>query len=179
VTGMDEFAEFAVGASPRLRRTAFLLCGDWHTAEDLTQTTLAKLFVAWRRIRRLEGVDAYATRTLVNAYLTDRRRKRSGEQPVAEIPEIPVEPDGPELRIAVMGVLAGLPPGARAVVVMRYWADMSVDQVAAALGCSPGNVKSQCARALARLRPLLGEIAAEAGLLGRQPREGRDRTRSI
>jgi RNA polymerase sigma-70 factor (sigma-E family) len=179
VTGMDEFAEFAVGASPRLRRTAYLLCGDWHTAEDLTQTTLAKLFVVWRRIRRLEGVDAYATRTLVNAYLTDRRRKSTHERPVSDVPDIAVEPDGPELRIAVMDVLADLPPGARAVVVMRYWADMSVDQVAAALGCSPGNVKSQCARALARLRPLLCEIAAETGLLTGQAPERRDRTRSI
>jgi RNA polymerase sigma-70 factor (sigma-E family) len=175
---MEEFAEFAVLASPRLRRTAFLLCGDWHTAEDLTQTTLAKLFVAWRRIRRMDSVDAYATRALVNTYLTDRRRKRASELPVGELPEIPVEPDGPELRIALMRALASLPPGGRAVVVMRYWADMSIDQVAAALGCTPGTVKSQCARALARLRPLLGEIAAETGLLAGRPSARQDRTRS-
>jgi RNA polymerase sigma-70 factor (sigma-E family) len=177
---MDEFAEFAVAASPRLRRTAFLLCGDWHTAEDLAQTTLAKLFVACRRIRRMDSVDAYATRALVNTYLTDRRRKRSNELPVGELPEIPVEPDGPELRIALMRALAGLPPGGRAVVVMmRYWADMSIDQIAAALGCSPGTVKSQCARALARLRPLLGEIAAETGLLTQQSPEGANRIKNV
>jgi RNA polymerase sigma-70 factor (sigma-E family) len=176
---MEDFVEFAASVTPRLRRTAYLLCGDWHTAEDLTQATLAKLFVAWRRIRRLAALDAYATRTLVNTYLADRRRKRVKEQPTGEVPDIPAEPDGPELRIAIMSVLATLPPGARAVVVMRYWADMSVDQVAAALGCSPGNVKSQSARALARLRPLLGEIAAETGLVARQPSEGPDGVRSI
>ncbi len=179
MTTMEDFAEFAASVSPRLRRTAFLLCGDWHTAEDLTQATLAKLFVVWRRIRRLEAVDAYATRTLVNTYLADRRKKRVKEQPTSEVPDVPVEPAGPELRIALMSALSALPPGARAVVVMRYWADMSVDQVAAALGCSSGNVKSQSARALARLRPLLGEIAAETGLLNGQPPEGPNGARSI
>src|SRR6202451_1408051 len=73
---VEEFTEFAAGAAARLRRTAFLLCGDWHTAEDLTQTTLARMFVSWRRISRQEAVYAYASRTLVNAYLADRRRRR-------------------------------------------------------------------------------------------------------
>jgi DNA-directed RNA polymerase specialized sigma24 family protein len=68
VTSAEEFTEFAVAASPRLRRTAFLLCGDWHTAEDLAQTTLAKLFVSWRRISRPGAAHAYTTRTLVNSY---------------------------------------------------------------------------------------------------------------
>jgi Sigma-70 region 2 len=63
----EEFTEFAVLAAPRLRRTAFLLCGDWHNAEDLAQTALAKVFVSWRRISRKDAVQAYATRTLVNS----------------------------------------------------------------------------------------------------------------
>jgi RNA polymerase sigma-70 factor (sigma-E family) len=177
VTPIDEFADFAAAIAPRLRRTAFLLCGDWHTAEDLAQTTLAKLFVAWRRISRREPVDAYAVRTLVNTYLADRRMKRSAaERPAAEVPEHPVEWAGPELRIVILNALATLPPGARAVVVMRYWADMSVEQVAAALGCSPGNVKSQSARALAKLRPLLGEVAAETGLAAGRSLDGRNQT---
>lgn len=176
MTPIEEFADFAAAVAPRLRRTAFLLCGDWHTAEDLAQTTLAKLFVSWRRISQREAADAYATRTLVNTYLAGRRLKRVSERPAAEIPERPVEWAGPELRIVVLSALATLPPGARAVVVMRYWADMSVDQVADALGCSPGNVKSQSARALARLRPLLGEVAAEAGLAARQPAAGQNET---
>jgi len=79
VTSAEEFIEFAAVTSPRLRRTAFLLCGDWHTAEDLAQATLAKVFGSWRRISRKDAADAYATRTLVNTYLADRRRKRVGE----------------------------------------------------------------------------------------------------
>lgn len=75
----EEFVEFAAAASPRLRRMAFLLCGDWYSAEDLVQTTLAKMFVSWRKIRRREGEHAYASRTLVNTYLADKRLKRSEE----------------------------------------------------------------------------------------------------
>ena len=75
----QQFTEFATLAAPRLRRTAFLLCGDWHTAEDLAQTALAKVFVSWRRISRKDAAQAYATRTLVNSYLADRRRKRASE----------------------------------------------------------------------------------------------------
>jgi RNA polymerase sigma-70 factor (sigma-E family) len=173
VTSAEEFIEFATGASPQLQRTAFLLCGDWHTAEDLVQATLAKVFISWRRIRRRDAAHAYATRTLVNTYLTDKRLKRSGEILTDRLPDRPAEPRAPELQMVVLQALAALPPGARAVVVLRYWADLSVEQAAAVLGCSPGNVKSQSARALDRLRVLLGDAAAESGLPLRQ----RDETR--
>jgi RNA polymerase sigma-70 factor (sigma-E family) len=179
VTATEEFAEFAAGTSARLRRAAFLLCGDWHTAEDLTQMTLAKLFVSWRRIRRRDAANAYAMRTLVNTYLADRRTRRAGERPYGVLPDHPAELPDPELRIVVLGALATLPPSARAIVVLRYWDDMSVDQVAAVLGCSPGNVKSQSARALARLRPLLGDVAAESGRVPGVASDGQDPTRSI
>ena len=89
VTSTEEFTEFAAGAAPRLRRTAFLLCGDWHAAEDLAQATLAKMFVSWRRIRRQDAVYAYASRTLVNTYLADRRRLRSRELLAGWLPEPP------------------------------------------------------------------------------------------
>ena len=74
-----EFVQFAEAVSARLRRTAFLLCGDWHIAEDLTQTTLAKVFVSWRRISRRDAVTAYAMRTLLNTYLAESRKRRPGE----------------------------------------------------------------------------------------------------
>ncbi|MGH3257058.1 MAG: SigE family RNA polymerase sigma factor [Streptosporangiaceae bacterium] len=157
MTAAEEFTEFAVGATPRLRRTAFLLCGDWHTAEDLTQTTLARMFVSWRRIRRQDAVYAYASRTLVNAYLADRRRRRSREVLTGWLPETASEPQAREVRMVVLDALAALPPKSRVVVVMRYWADMSVEQVADLLGCSTGNVKSQSARALGKLRAALSE----------------------
>jgi RNA polymerase sigma-70 factor (sigma-E family) len=168
VTPAEEFIEFATVTSPRLRRTAFLLCGDWHTAEDLAQTTLVKVFASWRRISRKEAADTYATRTLVNTYLADRRRKRVGEVLTATLPERAIQPQTPEIRVVVLDALATLPPKARSVVVLRYWSDLSVDQVAAVLGCSAGNVKSQSARALDKLRILLGDAAAEIGPVGQQ-----------
>jgi DNA-directed RNA polymerase specialized sigma24 family protein len=86
VSSAEEFVEFAAAASPRLRRMAFLLCGDWHTAEDLVQTTLAKVFVSWRKIRRREAEHAYASRTLVNTYLAGKRLKRSEEILTSNLP---------------------------------------------------------------------------------------------
>ena len=155
VTSAEEFIEFATISSPRLRRTAFLLCGDWHTAEDLARTTLAKMFGSWRRISRKDAADTYATRILINTYLADMRRKRVGEVLTDTLPEYPVHPQAPETRLVVIDALAALPPRARAVVVLRYWSDLSVEQVAAMLGCSAGNVKSQSSRGLATLRNLL------------------------
>jgi RNA polymerase sigma-70 factor (sigma-E family) len=176
VTSAEEFTEFAVAVSPRLRRTAFLLCGDWHTAEDLAQTALAKVFVSWRRIAQQDAAHAYATRTLVNTYLASKRRKRVGEVLTGKLPERLVEPPPPEARVVVLGALATLPPKARAVVVLRYWADLSVEQVADMLGCSTGNVKSQSVRALDKLRAVLGE-AITGGPQG-QPPEARYETDS-
>ena len=155
MSSAEEFVEFATTASPRLRRMAFLLCGDWHAAEDLVQTTLAKVFVSWPKISRQDAEHAYAARTLVNSYLADKRRPRSTEVLTGDLPERRVQPPGPETRIVVLDALATLPAKSRAVVVLRYWADLSVDQVADLLGCSPGNVKSQSARALSKLRAVL------------------------
>ncbi len=162
----DEFTTFAAMASGSLLGTAFLLCGDWHTAEDLTQTTLAKVFAAWRRISSRDAVLAYSRRTLLNTYFVYCRRRRRGEvltgDPAALSGPV-VPPHAPELRLALMDALAQLPPRARAVVVLRYWEDMSIEQVAALLGCSAGNVKSQSSRALDKLRLLLGDADTGTG----------------
>ncbi len=164
----QQFTEFATLAAPRLRRTAFLLCGDWHTAEDLAQTALAKVFVSWRRISRKDAAQAYATRTLVNSYLADRRRKRATEVLLHRLPDRAAPPPAPELRLVVLDALAALPPRSRAVVVLRYWEDLSVEQVADLLGCSSGNVKSQSARGLDKLRALLDDVAPTPGPAGPQ-----------
>jgi RNA polymerase sigma-70 factor (sigma-E family) len=159
----DEFTAYADAASSGLLGTAFLLCGDWHTAEDLTQTTLAKLFASWHRIRDRDAVHAYARRTLLNTYLIDCRRKLRREVLTGDagrLADRAVESQNPELRLALTDALATLAPKARAVVVLRYWEDMSVDQVAALLGCTPGNVKSQSARSLEKLRRLLDDPLA-------------------
>lgn len=162
MTSADEFAEFAKGASLRLRRTAFLLCGDWYTAEDLAQTTLEKVFTSWRKIRRQDAVDAYATRTLVNTYLAHKRLKYTRELPTGWFPEPVVQSPALEERMMVLDALATLPPRSRAVLVLRYWVDLSIEQVAEMLGCSTGNVKGLSARALDKLRALLGEALAES-----------------
>jgi RNA polymerase sigma-70 factor (sigma-E family) len=165
---VDEFTAFADAASSSLLGTAFLLCGDWHTAEDLTQTTLAKLFASWHRIRDKNAVHAYARRTLLNTYLVDCRRKHRREVLTGDAERLAdrAESPDPELRLALTDALGTLAPRARAVVVLRYWEDMSVDQVAALLGCSPGNVKSQSARALEKLRQLLDDPCATAAPSG-------------
>ena len=163
MSSAEEFAEFARVMSPRLRRTAFLLCGDWHTAEDLAQTALTKVFVSWRRIRRQDAVHAYTNRTLINVYLAHRRLKRTGELVTGWFPEHPAPDPAPETRMVLLDALATLPPRSRAVVVLRYWADLSVEQVADVMGCSTGNVKKLSARALDKLRVLLGEAMADSG----------------
>ncbi len=159
----EEFSEFAAADMMRLRRTAYLLCGDWHGAEDLTQIALTKTLLAWRRIK-LENAHAYAHRTLVNAYLGQRRSRKSGELPVDRLPEVAEQHGTADLRVVLIGALATLPPQARAVVVLRYWEDLSIEQAADILRCSAGNVKSQSARALQKLRDALGDSLAELTL---------------
>jgi RNA polymerase sigma-70 factor (sigma-E family) len=166
----EEFAEFAAASALRLRRAAFLLCGNWHTAEDLAQTALAKVFVSWRKVRRQDAAYAYATRTLVNCYLADHRLRHNTEIPTDQLPDHPAAVPAPETRMVVLDALATLPPRSRAVVVLRYWADLSVDQAADVLGCSPGNVKSQSARALDKLRGVLGDALSDPGSPGCLPR---------
>ena len=174
VTSAEEFVEFAEAVSPQLRRTAFLLCGDWHTAEDLTQTALTQVFMSWRRIRRQDAVHAYTHRTLVNSYLAHKRLKYTGELLTGWFPDRPAQALAPETRMMVRDALAALAPRARAVVVLRFWADLSVEQVAEVLGCPAGTVKSLSARALAQLRAPLGEAVAESGSPSRPLEKRRD-----
>ncbi|MFE6872048.1 SigE family RNA polymerase sigma factor [Kitasatospora sp. NPDC057692] len=161
-----EFEAFAHARGQHLFRTALLLCGDWHLAEDLTQTTLAKLYAAWPKVRRADSQDAYARGVLVRTYLSHRRLRRSGERPAfGDLPEPPGSTapaaGDPALRVTLLAALAELPRRDRAVLVLRYWEDRSVEETAAELGVSPGAVRSQALRALGRLRGVLGPQAAE------------------
>ncbi|MEV4413813.1 SigE family RNA polymerase sigma factor [Catellatospora sp. NPDC049609] len=160
----DGFREYAAARRSALRRTAYLLCGDWHLADDLVQDALAGLFVRWRRVSARGDVDPYVHRMLVNGYLATHRRKWRREVATAELPDLPADAaarDG--TREVLLRALAGLGPSQRAVVVLRYWEDLSVEQTAAALGCSTGNVKSQAARGLAHLRTALVASGALEG----------------
>jgi RNA polymerase sigma-70 factor (sigma-E family) len=151
-----------------LRRTAYLLCGDWHRAEDLAQTALAKLYVAWPRIHRDGQVDAYARKIVVRAAIDDSRRWfRRTETAMGAVPDtLPAAVPGVDDAIDVRRALAELPPGQRAAVILRYWEDLPVAETAELLGCSEGTVKSQAAKGLATLRRLL---AAGRPALREQP----------
>jgi RNA polymerase sigma-70 factor (sigma-E family) len=151
-----EFTEYALARAGRLRETAYLLCGDWHRAQDLVQTTLARVYVAWPKIERAEAVDAYARRVLANEFLGYRRRRSSTERITDDLPERPVRAEQHELRLTLLEALGRLSPARRAVVVLRYWEDHSVETVAEMLGMSASAVKSASLRALAELRSLLG-----------------------
>ena len=149
-TDADRFAAYYAARYRTLRRTAYLLCGDWHEAEDLTQAAFVRLYLAWGRVRA-DGAHAYARRVLVNEFLGRRRRDR--EQPVAAVPDRPGPAGGsPDDRVDLAAALRAVPAQQRAVVVLRYWEGLSVEQTAALLRVAPGTVKSQASRGLAALR---------------------------
>jgi RNA polymerase sigma-70 factor (sigma-E family) len=152
----DDFTRFVVSRWRSLAHTAFLLTGDFHEAEDLVQTTLARVYPRWRRIRH-ETAEHYIRRALVNNNRTRFRRRRVVHLLLPHLPDTSLvageaagRPD--EERDALLRALADLPQRQRAVVVLRYWDDLSAEEVAATLGCSVGTVKSQASRALAKLR---------------------------
>src|SRR3984957_12693507 len=158
--GGEDFSAFATSRWPALVRLAFGLTGDRWLAEDMAQTALARAYVAWRRGSQADDPDAHLRRILVNASHRRSRRRRGPEQPGAP-PETPV--GGPAdlvgERTALLAALRQLPPRQREVIVLRYWLDLTDAQIAATLGCSPGTVRSQLSRALAKLRnsPVLAE----------------------
>ncbi len=149
------FVEFAEAARGRLRRTAYLLCGDWEQASDHVQEGLIRVYVAWPRLTRAGREHGYARRAVVSAFLDHSRRRSSTEVPSEPDRNVPSGQDVAEsvaLRAALMSALADLPLRQRACVVLRYFDDLSVADTAAVLGCSEGTVKSQTSRALASLR---------------------------
>ncbi|AGZ45115.1 putative RNA polymerase ECF-subfamily sigma factor [Actinoplanes friuliensis DSM 7358] len=156
----QQFHDFVRARRAGLVRTATLLtAGDAHLAEDLVQSTLTKLYVAWPAFQRAHSPEGYVRRVLVNA-LTDERRRLwwRRERPTAELPDRPhtaAEPARGELDDGLRTALRDLPPKMRAAVVFRYFYDLDVAETADALGCSHGTVKSQTARALDRLREAL------------------------
>ncbi|GAA3979791.1 SigE family RNA polymerase sigma factor [Streptomyces marokkonensis] len=149
-----DFTAFASAYWSRLVRTAYMLTGDFHEAEDLVQTTLIKVHARWDRVRR-EDADAYVRRALVNNNRSRHRRRRVVHLLTPLLPDRPLrsgEAERLEQRDALMEALAELPERQRAVVVLRYWEDLGAEEVARTLGCTPGTVKSQASRALAKLR---------------------------
>ena len=152
----EEFTEFVTTRRARLLHTAYLLTGDWQRAEDVVQTALTKLYVAWPRVMQDGNVDAFARRIVVNCHLDERRRPWRRERSSSSDLETPAAQSGStEDRDALVQALAQLPPRQRRTVVLRYFADLSVDETARDLGCSTGTVKSQTSDALRKLDALL------------------------
>ncbi|MEV8432161.1 SigE family RNA polymerase sigma factor [Streptomyces sp. HUAS 31] len=160
----DDYAQFAVARAGHLYRSACLLtAGDTHLAEDLVQETLGRLYVRWARVSRAENPAGYAQTVLTRTFLAHQRRRSSTERATDVLPEHAVEggPGDVPLRLTLLQALARLPAKDRAVVVLRYWEDRSVEETADALNSSSAAVRTRCTRALGRLRALLGEDLGE------------------
>ncbi|WP_158847158.1 SigE family RNA polymerase sigma factor [Saccharothrix deserti] len=157
----QEFAEYFVARREAVRRTAFLLCGDWHRADDLAQTAFVALHRRWRKVRDKQALDAYVRRTLVRAVIDESRRPWRRERFVDEVPETPSGDgeiaDSVATREALVAGLRRVPPRQRAVLVLRFLEGLDVAAAAEALGCSEGTVKSQTSRGLEALREALGD----------------------
>ncbi|MEU8251579.1 SigE family RNA polymerase sigma factor [Nonomuraea sp. NPDC048916] len=145
------YQDFVVTRSDRLLRTAYLLTRDWALAEDLLQESLTKAWFAWPRV---EEPESYVRRVLVTTYTSWWRRKWRAELPAGELPDTPAHDTtgGPGERDTLWEAVGRLPARQRAVVVLRFYEDLPVAEVARLLGCEPGTVKSQTAKALAKLR---------------------------
>jgi RNA polymerase sigma-70 factor (sigma-E family) len=151
-----DFREFARARALALRRTAYLLCGDWHLAEDLVQNALVKLYRVWPKITRRGPVDNYARQVLLRCWLDERRRPwRHRERRDGVVPEQPSSTPETGISAPLLRALAEVPPKQRAAVVLRYCADLPAADVAEVLRCSEGTVRSQAARGLETLRGVL------------------------
>jgi RNA polymerase sigma-70 factor (sigma-E family) len=166
-----DFREFVAARSGALLRTAYLLAGDWATAEDLLQISLTKTFLAWKRLGRIEAVEPYTRRVLVNTATSWWRRRWHGERPTDVLPESATA-DGLDERLerdALWRHVRELPTRQRAVLVLRFYEDLSEADTARLLGVSVGTVKSQCSRALATLRLRLAEQGIEPAAQPKRP----------
>ena len=153
----DEFADHFARSARSMRFTAYLLCGNWSEAEDVVQSAFLKLYLAGPGVARREGLDAYLRQIVVRTFITERRRVLwRRERLVGEPPELPEHGPSTEVRIVLWQALGSVPARQRAVLVLRYWHDLSLEDTAVALGCSVGTVKSQGNRGLAALRRRLG-----------------------
>lgn len=157
------YCEFVAARLQPLHRLAYLICGDWHRAEDAVQVALTKLYLEWSRADRV-STDAYVRRMVINALHDVHRRswfrRERTHSPVPD-QELPGPSSAVDERLVVLAALAKLPLRRRATLVLRFWEDLSVEQTAELMGCSAATVKSQTARALDTLRGLLPRPTAD------------------
>jgi RNA polymerase sigma-70 factor (sigma-E family) len=164
-----EFSEYFAARRDLVRRTAYLICGDWHWADDLTQAAFIRLAAGWHRIRDRQALDAFVRTCLVRVYLAETRRAwRRRERSFAEPPDVAGVTDDAEVatrRMVFVKALSKLPPRQRVTLVCRYYQGLDVAETAVALGCSEGTVKSQTSRGLVTLRELLGDAVISPALV--------------
>jgi len=154
------FADFVAARSGALHRAAYLMVGDVGLAQDLVQEALTKTYVAWPRLREAGNAEAYTRKVITNTAITWFRKKSwYGEGPADSLPEGATggHADSVAVRTTLMHALAELPPRQRAVIVLRYYEDLTEAQTASVLGCAVGTVKSQGSAALGKLRELMGD----------------------
>jgi RNA polymerase sigma-70 factor (sigma-E family) len=152
------YREYVTARMEVMRRTAYLLCRDWHTADDLVSVSISKLYRHWPRVGALPGLDAYMRKVLLRTWLDEKRRPWRREHVTEELPELASAMDHAVVdRAQLVDLLDGLPPRRRAAVVLRLYCDLSVEETAEILGCSAGTVKSQTARGLDTLRAMAAE----------------------
>src|SRR5690348_9264192 len=160
-----EYVDYVSVRLPHLHRLAYLLCSDAHQADDIVQAALTSLYVGWKRACGADNLDAYVNRIVVRRYLDERRRRWARVLLGDAVPEqASSDEHGFEERDELVTALRELPKGQRAVLVLRFLGDMSVDDTAEVLGCSVGNVKSKASRELATLRGVLqGRVGSVEG----------------
>jgi len=169
-----EFTEYVHARLSWLRGLAYVLCQDWQRADDLVQAAVTRLYVRWDQASSADHLDGYVRAILVREYLAQRRSAWSRRVVLAgEVPDRADRAQDHDAGLDLQGALATLPPGQRATLVLRFYCDLSVDQAARALGCSPGTVKSQTAKGLGALRRWLEPGGADG------PDAARARPRSV
>lgn len=161
-TDDQAYLEYVDRVLPTLRRVSYLLCQDWHRADDLVQGTLERVYLHWGKAALAREPIAYARTVLVRVFLTEQRTAWARRVVLLDHPPEPATAAQLDVadRMALEAALRDLPPRQRAVLVLRFYCDLSVEQTAETLHCSPGTVKSQAARGLAKLRDALTENTA-------------------
>jgi RNA polymerase sigma-70 factor (sigma-E family) len=163
----EEYVEYVSARLPSLKRLAYLLCGDDHRADDLVQESVTKLYVRWHNARKVANLDGYVRAIVVRTHIDNGRRPWSRVRLFSQPPdERGPDTSGPEDRAVLRAALATLPPGQRAVLVLRFLCDLSVAEVSEVLGCSPGTVKSQTSHGLAKVRQALTELGYSMTAMG-------------
>lgn len=159
------FTEYVAARGLWLRKVAFLLCQDWHRADDLVQHSLIQLYARWPQAEKIHNMDGYARKVVINTFLAEQRspwwRRAVPWTEQSRTQEVAADLDA---AIDLSAALSALPPRQRAAIVLRYYCDLSVDETASVLSCSAGTVKSQTSRGLASLRRKLDVLPVKEQL---------------